>query len=213
MIILWDLHEVIFHRNKNAWIKSFFYFKKKKSILYHLSFKTISLLAQFIFAKCKLIKKEITSEELLLHAQKANNHALVELVHQFSSHYQPDLKVIALIKDLHSHGHIHHIGSNIGPTLLTTFHEQFPEIMAYFSHAHIVTCTQNKKTIKKPDTLFFKTYLNTINTPAHQIIFIDDKAQNVASAKKIGMQGIIFKDAKTLSFDLYSILNKSLLNS
>lgn len=213
MIILWDLHEVVFHRNKNDWIKAFFYFKKKKAVLGNLSFKITSLLTQFILVKCKLSKKEVTSEELLLHARNANNHALVELIHQFSSHYQPNLNVTALIKDLHAHGYTQHIGSNIGPTLLETLHQQFPEIMACFSYAHVVTCTQNQKTIKKPDPLFFKTYLDAIKIPAHEIVFIDDRAQNISSAKKIGMHGILFKDAKTLACNLNSVLNKNSLRS
>lgn len=201
MIILWDLHEVVFHRTNGDWITTFFAFKHKKAVIKKLCFKTTRLLFYFVLSKCKLTKKEITSEELLTQAYASKNDALIDLVYKFSAHYKPDYSVAKLIQSLNQKGYTQHIGSNIGPTLLATFQRDFPEIMNCFSYAHIVTCPDvNKKhqTIKKPDPAFFYTYLEKQNIDPAQIIFIDDKETNVKAAQSCGIQGIVFKNSTEL---------------
>ncbi len=45
----------------------------------------------------------------------------------------------------------------------------------------------------KPDKAIYRAVLEKVNVPAGSVVFIDDKVKNVAAAKAVGMQGIVFR--------------------
>lgn len=49
--------------------------------------------------------------------------------------------------------------------------------------------------IEKPDTKAYECLLKTIKLPAHEIVFIDDRAENVDAAKKLGIDAFVFQSS------------------
>jgi len=60
----------------------------------------------------------------------------------------------------------------------------------------------NEIGIKKPDPRIFKYMFKKINLKPEETIFIDDKEENIKTAKKLGMNAILFKKHKQLVRDL-----------
>lgn len=54
----------------------------------------------------------------------------------------------------------------------------------------------------KPDTQIYKALLSKVNVPAGDIIFIDDKQENIDAAKKMGIDAILFSSVKQLKVEL-----------
>lgn len=52
--------------------------------------------------------------------------------------------------------------------------------------------------LRKPDLNAYYLMLNRLNLPAQNVLFIDDKPENVAAAKAIGIDAILFKDLSQL---------------
>lgn len=57
----------------------------------------------------------------------------------------------------------------------------------------------------KPHPAFYKKMLKKIGTTAAECVFIDDKKENVATAKMLGMEGILFTDMLQLEKDLHAL--------
>lgn len=201
VIILWDLHQVVFDRSITHWIYLFITQVKFFSIIHHLNLSTLKILITFVLRKMKLYSEEITSEELIVEAKKANNHALIDLIMLIACDYYPNQEVVAIIRSLQSKYITQHVGSNIGRTAFTVFIQKYPEVFAYFSHYQIVEANP-LPIAKKPDALFFKRYLADTQQKPENIIFIDDRTANVAAAQKEGMIGIHFSTAEQLIKDL-----------
>lgn len=201
MILLWDLHDVVFHRNNGAWFKILFEYKQKYAIIKKLSPRVASLLCLFLLHKCRLTSKIVTSEELLGAAQETNNTSLIGLVHLFSQAYKTNTDVTSFIQSCAHQGYTQHICSNIGPTLLKGFEERFPEVMKHFSYAHIVQYNKNQ-TIKKPHPEFFISYINKHNIKPEDLLFIDDSLANIHAARKLSINAIQFITAEKLAADL-----------
>ena len=56
--------------------------------------------------------------------------------------------------------------------------------------------------LEKPDPKAYELLLKTIKLPAEEIVFIDDKAENVEAAKKMGIDAIQFKSLDQLRKEL-----------
>lgn len=52
--------------------------------------------------------------------------------------------------------------------------------------------------LEKPDPKAYELLLKTINLPAKEIVFIEDKADNVEAAQKMGIDAILFKSPQQL---------------
>jgi putative hydrolase of the HAD superfamily len=56
--------------------------------------------------------------------------------------------------------------------------------------------------LRKPDLAIYKRALDILGRPAKRILFIDDRAENVAGAVAAGMNGIRFQGAESLRLEL-----------
>ena len=56
--------------------------------------------------------------------------------------------------------------------------------------------------LEKPDLKAYELLIETMNLPASEIVFIDDKAENVEAAKKIGIDAIVFESSEQLRTEL-----------
>ena len=59
--------------------------------------------------------------------------------------------------------------------------------------------------LRKPDAAFYHRALEILCRPAERILFIDDRAENVAAAASVGMQAILFTGAEPLRRELESL--------
>ena len=56
--------------------------------------------------------------------------------------------------------------------------------------------------LEKPDPKAYELLLKTINLPAKEIVFIDDKTENVEAAQKMGIDAILFESPQQLRKEL-----------
>lgn len=61
--------------------------------------------------------------------------------------------------------------------------------------------------LEKPDPKIYLLLLSTLHLPAHDVIFIDDKASNIEAANKLGIDGIVFESKEQLTRELDKRIN------
>ena len=59
--------------------------------------------------------------------------------------------------------------------------------------------------IIKPDPKIYKLTLKKLQLEPKETVFIDDKIENVIAANKLGMKGLLFKNALKLQKDLIKL--------
>jgi putative hydrolase of the HAD superfamily len=59
--------------------------------------------------------------------------------------------------------------------------------------------------LRKPDPAIYQCALDILGRPAERVLFIDDRAENVAGALNTGMRGIQFKNEEQLRGELASL--------
>ncbi|WP_246683885.1 HAD-IA family hydrolase [Labrys sp. KNU-23] len=82
--------------------------------------------------------------------------------------------------------------------------ETFPiaaERYAFLSHFEVLIVSGERK-LAKPDPAIFELFLQEAGLPAHACVFIDDNAENIATASRLGFKAIRFSDPETLRRDL-----------
>jgi 2-haloacid dehalogenase len=57
----------------------------------------------------------------------------------------------------------------------------------------------------KPDAAIYRLALERFGMPAEALIFVDDRAENVAGATAVGMRGHLFRDSETLREELNTL--------
>jgi FMN phosphatase YigB (HAD superfamily) len=65
--------------------------------------------------------------------------------------------------------------------------------------------------MRKPDLCFYKHVLQAIDARPEEVIFVDDKLENVISARSLGICAIQFKDATSLARTLENLLGNPIL--
>jgi putative hydrolase of the HAD superfamily len=59
--------------------------------------------------------------------------------------------------------------------------------------------------LRKPDAAIYNRALDILGRPGERVLFIDDRAENVAGANGVGIKGIVFKGAESLKLELDSL--------
>ncbi len=54
----------------------------------------------------------------------------------------------------------------------------------------------------KPDMEIYEYVLKELNAKSEECVFIDDKAENIEAAEKLGIHGIVFENKEQLKQDL-----------
>ncbi len=60
--------------------------------------------------------------------------------------------------------------------------------------------------VAKPDSAFYHVAINWLGVPPHEIIFVDDRPENIDAANSIGMHGILYQDNAQTIADVRSCL-------
>lgn len=58
--------------------------------------------------------------------------------------------------------------------------------------------------LAKPELAIYQAAAESLNTPPEQILFIDDKAENIAAAKEVGMQAIQYRNHASFEQEMES---------
>ncbi len=90
--------------------------------------------------------------------------------------------------------------SNINPSHLNILKNKFWGIMEYFNELVF----SNEYHSVKPDQEIYKIILQKTQCMPEEILLIDDSIENIEAAKKIGFQGILYKNINDLSEKLYN---------
>ena len=85
--------------------------------------------------------------------------------------------------------------------------ETFPEARRRFGILQMIDryVVSGAEHIIKPDPRLFQVLLDRYSLSAEECLFVDDNADNVSSAKALGMHGIVFTCARDLRRQFYNI--------
>lgn len=197
-IIAWDLHGVLFVKSIWHWLYLIITFSGLFKALWKMSFAGYCIIFKYMLRKVGLYQNEVTNEELIQVCLKDKNDQMIDLIKKVSCDYVPHNAVIVLVKKIHALGIQQDIVSNIGESVFVEFKQMYPELFSYFKNFFTVTVKPGKPVLKKPDMRYFQTYIDTYNYEAHDIVFVDDNSNNVASAEKIGISSLLFESASLL---------------
>lgn len=214
-IILWDIHHVILQKDYAALARVLWYCDTKREIVSNSSWAMAKDMLAGLYDMCL---GGSTAEVFATIARKYGNRDLADLVTQLANSQSLDSETALLIQDLHAQGYRQHIGSNIGATIFenlltkpqmqTIFNARIFELNA--SQLVVYNVDNPVATIKKPQHTFYYAYLDKNNLRAQQIVFIDDKYENILAAQQCGMYALQFKNAFQLRADLSVLLGFTL---
>lgn len=101
----------------------------------------------------------------------------------------PDPAMVALIEALYSAGHRLYALSNMGHASIDWLEQQ--EFWRFFS-GKVVSA---RVRMLKPEPDIYRYLLVSFDLKAGECLFIDDSPANVAAARALGLQGMVFTDA------------------
>ena len=104
---------------------------------------------------------------------------------------------VAIINKLHEKKHALSLLSNTDPWHFEYCEKIIPDLHK-FEHKFL---SYDLK-MKKPDAEIFLTVVEKLNVETEHCLFIDDLEQNIASAKSLNFQTILFQDAEQLRCEL-----------
>jgi putative hydrolase of the HAD superfamily len=85
--------------------------------------------------------------------------------------------------------------SNTNETHTATWRDLYRGVLAHFERVFV----SHEMGLRKPETECYRRVLDYLGLPAGEIVFIDDKAANVAAAESLGMRGIVAETAGQLA--------------
>jgi HAD superfamily hydrolase (TIGR01509 family) len=103
--------------------------------------------------------------------------------------------MVQLAEKLKSAGHTIYIFANAPSELYAAIEKKYPEIIQLFDN-NVIISSQLK--IAKPNPAIFKHLLTKYNLMPQNCILIDDLAETVAVAKKLGMQAFVYDKTSTV---------------
>ncbi len=112
-------------------------------------------------------------------------------------------EVQALVQELKEEGYIVGLLSNTSAARAT-----FLRRGGYYAPFSPAIISSDFK-VQKPDAEIYRILLRTLNLPAREVVFIDNKTRNVETARKLGMEGIVFTSGSQLRADLAKILSRA----
>lgn len=204
-IILWDLHDVIL--KSSGALGALWHYEHNTA-----AFKQapLTLLRELFAMLLYNLFYEGSSEKYIELAYKYNNPHLAELILRICNAQEPITGTIEIMKELHIQGYAQHIGSNIGIHAFRqlTDPEQYPQLQHIFQLVNLKKSqVVDSRDIRKPNPQFFLEYLhkNHLSTKKRRIIFIDDRSENVNTARALGFTGITFQNPDQLRKDLINL--------
>jgi putative hydrolase of the HAD superfamily len=109
-------------------------------------------------------------------------------------------ETVALMEELKAAGYLVGILSNMPQNFLTWARKNIPVFS--LPHAGLFSCDVH---LVKPEEAIYRKTLSMLGVEAAELVFFDDKAENIAGARAIGMQAILWKSSKEARSELISL--------
>jgi putative hydrolase of the HAD superfamily len=119
-----------------------------------------------------------------------------EFIPIFNEIFEEDLGVVDLISKLKSHYRLGLI-SNTNAIHVTHILETYPVMNSFDRHWF-----SNEAGIRKPNPAIFEMALTHFSVEPSEAVFIDDMPDNVESAKRMGIHGILYQGIEPLKVNL-----------
>jgi len=106
----------------------------------------------------------------------------------------------ALMEALKVAGYLVGILSNMPHDFLVWAEKNLPVFS--LPHVGLFSCEVN---LIKPEEAIYRKLLSMLNVKADELVFFDDKAENIAGARAVGMEAILWKNAENARRELISL--------
>jgi len=106
----------------------------------------------------------------------------------------------ALMKEIKAAGYLLGILSNMPLDFLAWAKKNLPVFS--LPHAGLYSCEVN---LIKPEEAIYRKLLSMLGVKASELVFFDDKAENIAGAKAVGMKAILWQDVESARRELISL--------
>lgn len=122
---------------------------------------------------------------------------------EFVNNSRPDRKVIGIVNRLHN-DHVVVLASN---TNIGDYRSMFGKNGTLKDLRRLRIFASCYMGVKKPDPEFYNYILRRMKFDAKNAVFIDNRRENVAAARKLGIRSIQFSNARSLANELKKVLN------
>ena len=106
----------------------------------------------------------------------------------------------ALMKELKAAGYMLGILSNVPHEFLAWAKKNLPVFS--LPHVGLYSCEVN---LVKPEEAIYRKLLSMLGIEANELVFFDDKAENIAGAKALGMEAILWVNVESARRELISL--------
>ncbi len=196
-LIALDIHGVLLQRSPSKIGKAFTSMLSNPTLLKHL----FSLDMWY-----ELIQQVITGARVdtfyMLFCDASD--LLVEIFLEFANAYTVIPGTVELLTDLKQRGYQLRVASNIGQNIYPTTRKSFPELFnEQLVQDGMTTVCVNNQAVHKPESAYYTLFIELFNRDKDkQIVFVDDRLENVRAAVDHGMVGIHYIDRAQLQADL-----------
>ena len=140
----------------------------------------------------RLDEGTVSEEDVARHAASlAGDESLIPAVLRVIEHFPEYMEVLppaGLIPQLHQMGKKVYVLSNYGLNTFAYTEKLFHDL---FSQMDGMVISSREKLLK-PDPRIYQTLLDRYHLTPSECVFIDDRAENIQGAQKMGMQGIVY---------------------
>ncbi len=203
LIIAFDLHRVVFHRN---FLATFTYLMR----LHHKGRALALALNPRIWSMVMQLRQETTVGDEIFDKLIERYPSLARFEQDYinlENTQMPDGAVVDIIQELKQKKFTLYILSNIGHRAYADLSKKFSFIFSLFDHVYLPTKAHNY--LQKPHEPFyhnFLAYAAEMGDGGKQVLFIDDKVPNLVAAALCGISGIHFCSAHQLKNLLHKLL-------
>lgn len=149
----------------------------------------------------------ITADECYTHAAQEFGISRIELAAALQECVQalkPHETMNALINTLHAAGWPLYLLTNIGQADWERVRHKHHQDYAWGLFDGIFASGYHG--MRKPDLGFYRYVLQQTRWAAHEVLFVDDRVENVVAARQVGMTAILFKSAEETSRTMKELL-------
>ena len=195
-----DIHGVLLQRSPSKIGKAFTSMLKQPTLLVHMFNPNMWY---------EIIRQIITGVRVdafyMLFCDTSD--LLGSILLEFANAYTVIPDTVELMTDLKQRGYQLIVASNIGQNIYPTTKKSFPELFNdQLIQDGMTTLCINNKAIHKPGQAYYDLFLEYFNKDRDkQIIFVDDRLENVRTAAANGMVGIHYIDIAQLQADLHKL--------
>lgn len=198
-IILMDVHDVIVQAQYSRIVH--------KTLTMPQAYTLIPLLANpyFLYDVIhSLLYARVAEQTLLTLVQKYPRlKPFYDILLNISNEQKPIESTVSIIKKLKNLGYPLYVFSNIGHTAYQRLSQRYASIFNNFEGAFVATPDNNW--LQKPFCQAYDYVIEALHTGPHDILFIDDNAENLKTAQLLGINTILYTSESQLIEDLQTI--------